>query len=66
MDGPPFVMSATLIEANPDEYDWIALVPGLGHLYMNQIKTFFKAILLEPLAHVLNFKTPKAIQVPNT
>ena len=38
---------------------------GLGHLYMNQIKTFFsvcKSILLEELARdVLHFQTPNAL-----
>ena len=40
------------------------MVPGLGHLHMNQLKTIFKildSIILEPLGKdVLNFQSPKA------
>ena len=39
---------------------------GLGHLYMNQMKTFFhiaRDIIMEPLAKdVLHFESPTAIQ----
>ena len=45
-------------------YDWAALTSGLGHLNMNQLKTFFAVaehICFDTLGKdVLNFKTPKA------
>ena len=67
-DGPPYVMASNLKESSPEEYGWLSLVPGLGHLYMNQIKTFFRVIehiILEPLAHLLNFKSANAYEVSN-
>ena len=40
------------------------MVPGLGHLHMNQLKTIFKildTVILEALGKdVLNFQSPKA------
>ena len=65
-DGPPYRMVSKLIEANPEKYDWFCLVPGLGHLHMNQLKTLFKVldyIMLEPLRkEALHFSLPKAYQ----
>lgn len=41
-DGPPYVMASRLIEADKNEFDWITLLPGLGHLNMSQVcKQFF-------------------------
>ena len=37
-DGPPDRMASKLVEANPEKYDWLWLVPGLRHLRMNQLK----------------------------
>ncbi|XP_057295330.1 uncharacterized protein LOC130623821 [Hydractinia symbiolongicarpus] len=57
-------MTSRLIEADKYEFDWITLLPGLGHLNMNQVKGYFKVldnICLEPLGRdILNFKSPKA------
>lgn len=62
-DGPPYRMASRIIESNP-QYRWALLVPGLGHLHMNQMKTLFKVIdkiLLEPLGkEVLNFSSKAA------
>ena len=41
-DGPPYCLASRLIEEANDKYGWIALLPGLGHLNMNQLKSFFK------------------------
>ena len=41
-DGPPYCIASRLIERNPDKYDWVSIVCGLGYLNMNQVKTFFK------------------------
>ena len=38
-DGPPYCLANRIIDENPGEYDWVCLVPGLGHLHMNQQKT---------------------------
>ena len=50
-DGPPYRLANIMIDANKDEYDWVSLVPGFGHLKMNQMKTLkvLDAIMLEPL-----------------
>ena len=65
-DGPPYVLASRIIEENETEFGWAAMLPGLGHLHMNQLKTLFKVvdqIFLEPLGkEVLNFTTPKAYQ----
>ena len=62
-DGPPYCLASRKIDQD-DTLDWVAMVPGLGHLHMNQLKTFFKVfdqIFLEPLGKdVLNFKSPNA------
>ena len=62
-DGPPYRLATRIIRQN-EEYDWVTLVPGLGHLHMNQLKTLFKIIdkiMLEPLAkEVLHFGSSKA------
>ena len=39
-DGPPYVITNRLIDSDPVKYQWVAMSNGLGHLYMNQIKTF--------------------------
>ena len=63
-DGPPFCLMSRLIDCDPLKYDWAAPISGLGHLNMNQIKTFFNVcdkIILEPLGrNVLNFSSEKA------
>ena len=60
-DGPPCCLSSRLIERNPKKYDWVSMVSGLGHLNMNQVKTFFKIadqIFLESLGkEVLHFES---------
>ena len=51
-DGRPYCLSSRIIERNPSKHDWVSIVSGLGHLNMNQLKTFFKIvskICLEPL-----------------
>ena len=61
-DGPPFKYASYWIEAL--SWDWLVMVPGLGHLHMNQMKTLFKVlddVLLKPLGkEVLHFSTQKA------
>ena len=63
-DGPPYCLANRIIDESSEVYDWVSLIPGLGHLHMNEIKTLFKVldkILLEPLGkEVLNFDSPKA------
>ena len=63
-DGPPYCFSSRIIERNPLKYDWVSIVSGLGHLNINQLKTFFKIvneICLEPLGkEVLHFQSSKA------
>ena len=65
-DGPPYRMASKLVEANPEKYDWLCLVLGLGHLHMNQLKTLFKVldyIILEPFGkEALHFSLPKVYQ----
>ena len=65
-DGPPFRMASIITQKQPQKCDWVYLVPGLGHLHMNQLKTILKImdeIMLELLGKkVLNFKSPKAYQ----
>ena len=62
-DGPPFCIASHLIEKNPDIYDWVNVVSGLGHLNMSQVKTFFKIlnkICLEALGiETLKFSSSK-------
>ena len=62
-DGPPYVIASRLID---EDNDWVARSNGLGHLYMNQMKTFLniaRDITMEPLAKdVLHFESPTAIQ----
>ena len=31
-DGPPYCLASRLIEREKDLYDWIVMLPGLGHL----------------------------------
>ena len=42
--GRPFCLSSRITEKNPFKYDWVSIVSGLGHLNMNQLKTFFKIV----------------------
>ena len=62
-DGPSFRISSRIIESS-NEHSWALPVPGLGHLHMNQLKTFFKVcdnILFDVLGkEALKFVTPKA------
>ena len=57
--GPPYIIASKLMERNPERYECLAIVPGLG-----QQKTIFKildGIIFEPLfKEVLNFEIPKA------
>ena len=63
-DGPPYCLASQLIEQNPELYDWVCMLSGLGHLGMNEMKTFFKIldkILVEPLGkEVLHFESQKS------
>lgn len=65
-DGPPYCLSERIINREVERFDFAAMVPGLGHLHMNQQKTLFKIldeIMLEPLGKdVLNFISPNAYQ----
>ena len=44
-DGPRFCLASRICEADKEKYDWISLVPGLGHLNMNQLKYIKNRIL---------------------
>ena len=59
-------MVSKLIEKYPSKHGWLCVVPGLGHLHMNQLKTLFKVldyILLEPVGKkALHLTFPKAYQ----
>ena len=63
-DGPPYCLSERICESDQQQFDFVSMVPGLGHLHMNQLKTLFKIlddIILELLGKdVLNFVSPKA------
>lgn len=63
-DGPPYSLASRLIERYPKICDRACMLSGLGHLGMNEVKTFFKIldkILLEPLGKkVLHFESQKA------
>jgi hypothetical protein len=39
-DGPPFCLASRIIEKNPEDYSWVNMLSGLGHLHMNQLKCF--------------------------
>ena len=41
-DGPPYTLMRRIVAEDPEKYDWVILVSGIGHLGMNQLKTFFK------------------------
>ena len=43
-DGPPYCLPNRLIEEEKIMYDWVAMLPGLEHLNMNQMKSFFKGM----------------------
>ena len=59
-------MASKLVEANPEKYDWLCLVPGLRYLHMNQLKTLFKVldyIILQTLGkEALHLSLTKAYQ----
>ena len=61
-DGPPYAILRRLIQMFG--YDWLDIRSGMGHLNMNQMKTYFAVahhICFEMLGKdVLNFKTKKA------
>ena len=61
-DGPPYTLMRRLIKSKG--LDWVTLTSGLGHLNMNQLKTFFavaRYVCFDVLGQdVLNFKTTKA------
>ena len=63
-DGVPYRLASKIKLANPEKFDWLVLLPGLGHIHMNQLKSFFKVadqIILEALGkEVLNFSSPRA------
>ena len=63
-DGPPYCLASRIIQSSSDEFDFAALVPGLGQLHMNQMKTILHIaddILPESLGkEVLNFSSIKA------
>ena len=60
---PPYTLMRRLIVDNQKNYKWLGIVSGLGHLNMNQIKTFFKVtdnVVLDVLGQdVLKFDTAK-------
>ena len=62
-DGPPYCLMRRIIKEK--NLDCFALVSGLGHLNMNQLKTYFaigKHICFDVLGQdILNFKTSKAV-----
>ena len=64
-NGLSYVIANHLIDSDPIKYQWVAMCNGLGHLYMNQINTFFsvcKSIFLEELARdVLHFQMPNTL-----
>ena len=43
-DGPPYCLANRIIDESDSEYDWVSLIPGLGHLHINKIKTLFKVL----------------------
>ena len=50
-DGPAMGLASRIVKSSPDKFDFTALVPGIGHLHMNQMKTILHIvdnILLEP------------------
>ena len=58
-DGLPYTLMRRIIEEKG--YDWVALTSGLGHLNMNQLKTFFNVASSVCFDVCLNFKTLKAL-----
>ena len=58
------VLEVVLLKKNPEKFDWLTLVSGMGHLHINQMKTFFKGcdqVFMEPLGkEVLKFESKKA------
>ena len=41
-DGPPYCLASRLIDKIDRFQQWVVMLPGLGHLNMNQLKAFFK------------------------
>ena len=41
-DGAPYCLANRIIDESDSEYE--SLIPGLGHLHMNEIKTFLKVL----------------------
>ena len=60
------MVASRLIDGDKSKYDWVAMLNGLDHLYMNQMKTFFniaRDIIREPLdKDVLHFESPTTTQ----
>jgi hypothetical protein len=50
-DGPPYCLASRIIEQDPDTYDWVTLLPGLGHLNMNQVKAYTKVSTMNQLLY---------------
>ena len=46
-----YCLSLRIVESKPNEFDFAAIIPGLDHLHMNQMKTIFKIldVLMEPI-----------------
>ena len=65
-DGPPCCLAERIIHKEKEKFNFVSMVPGLGHYHMNQQKTVFKIldeIVLESLGKdVLNLQSPKAYQ----
>ena len=48
----PYCLSLRIVESKPNEFNFPAIIPGLGHLHKNQMKTIFRIledVLTEPL-----------------
>lgn len=45
-DGPPYCLASRLAEKDKSKYEWLTLVPGLGHLNMNQMKSLLKVTFI--------------------
>ena len=63
-DGVPYTMIAKRIFANPEQFQWLLLRPGIGHIEINAFKSVFKLtwnIFMESLAQLLCFQSEKAL-----
>ena len=60
----PYVLSERIIESEETDLDFASMLPGHGHMHMNEMKTLFKVledVIIEPLGKdVLNFNSIKA------